>query len=323
MTAVERAWKRKVVGLPYLLHFFFSIVGSSTLPYAVAQPQSDAVSPQLGERIEIHRFLSPSLDGEAEYSVLIPPSYKEQNSRDYPVVYFLHGMNNDHTSWTQSRYGDIPARLQVLWETGALPEFLFVHPRGDNSFYSNSHDRASRYEDYICEDLIAEIETHFRVHPERQGRALGGTSMGGYGALKIAMKHPQLFASVASGSPIVFLGDDPLASIPAGSGRGSRFRERFAKVFGDPVQREHWRRNSLEELSRTADLTGLRIYFAYGTADRYNRLFPMQQGIEALSRILSERKVSHLFRTFPGEPHGWKLIADHLQEIFAFLTATF
>ena len=298
-------------------------LGVLVLPQAPAQAQSNSDSPKLGERIEIRCFYATSLDREAEYSILLPPSYTGQVPRDYPVIYFLHGMNNDHTSWTQSRYGDIPAKLEALWREGALPEFLLVHPRGDNGFYSNSYDGGSRCEDYICRDLIREIEGNFRVQPDRRTRALGGTSMGGYGALKIAMKHPQLFGSVAAGSPIVFLGDDPLATIPVGPGRGSRFRERFSRVFGDPVRREHWRQNSVEVLSRTTDLQDLRIYFAYGTADRYNRWFPMQQGLETLSRILSEKNLPHDFRTFTGEPHGWRLIAGHLQEIFTFLTATF
>lgn len=288
-----------------------------------ARIQSSPTSSTLGNRVQIRTFYAPSLQRKVEYSIYLPPSYGKQPGQNFPVIYFLHGMNNHHTSWTQQRYGGIPDKLEVLLLEGAFPEFLLVHPHGGNSFYSNSYDGRFRYEDYIRQDLIQEIEGNFRVQAERGKRALAGTSMGGYGALKIAMKHPQLFSSVAAGSPVIFLGNNPLAMIGAEPGRAHLFRDRFTRVFGDPLQLEHWRQNSIEVLARTADLRNLRIYLAYGTADRYDGRFPMREGIETLDRILSERNVPHFLRIFPGEPHGWRLIADHLQEIFTFLTATF
>ena len=86
---------------------------------------------------------------------------------------------------------------------------------------------------------------------------------------------------------------------------------------------EHWKANSLERLAQTAALDDLKLYIAYGTADRYNRMFPMEEGVKTLDRILKGRGASHVCRILEGEPHGWELVSSHLEETLAFLTQTF
>ena len=90
-----------------------------------------------------------------------------------------------------------------------------------------------------------------------------------------------------------------------------------------PFEPEHWRENSLEVLARNADLMDLNIYFSFGTADRYNRSFPLQKGIETLSQILRDRNIPHQFRVIEGGPHGWSLVKDQLNEVLSFVTRTF
>src|SRR5262249_1060708 len=134
-------------------------------------------------------------------------------AKSYPVVYFLHGLNNDHTSWTVDRYGHLPERVEDLIKTGAIPEIIMVHPKGDNGFYTNAADGTRPYEDFLVKDLVQHIEATYRVKKGRTYRSIGGTSMGGYGALKVGMKYPDLFAATVGHSPIVFPEANPLAML--------------------------------------------------------------------------------------------------------------
>ncbi len=276
-----------------------------------------------GSQVEFKSFYSPSLGQEMGYSVYLPPSYEKQKDRKFPVIYFLHGLFNDHTSWASPRYGSAPKRLEQIITEKNLPEFVMVHPDGQRSFYTDYADGSKKYAQYIQQDLIDEISAKFRVEKKRSGRAIAGTSMGGFGALKIAMKNPEIYASAAAGSPLVFP-EDPSALVADTSSRHARFvSDLFASIYGQPFNQEHWKENNLEFLARTSDLDGLNIYFIYGTADRYNQTFPMEAGVRGLDRILTERGVSHTFHAFEGEPHGWELVGLHLEEMLRFLTQTF
>ena len=233
-------------------------------------------------------------------------------------------MNNNHTTWTNPRYGNIPLLAENLIKSGDIPQFLMIHPYAENPFYTDYSDGSKKYEEFVTRELRTEIETNFRVRTDRLNRSLVGTSLGGYGALKIAMKNPQLYGSVAAGSPIILLGDDPsqlIRSSTAGAVR--RFAGLFSPVFGTPFDQDHWIANSIEVLARTADLKNVEFYFSYGTADRYRSMFPMEKGLEVLDQILTERDIPHTMRIFEGEPHGWALISTSLNEIVEVVTRKF
>ena len=291
-------------------------------PDRIANPQT--IHLEGGSRVEFRAFSSPALGEEGQYSVFFPPAYDMEPHRHFPVIYFLHGMNNDHTSWAAERYGNLPLLIENLLLEGKSPQFLMIHPDGRNSFYTDLLDGRRNNEQYIHKDLIEEVEKNFRVRTGRLNRAIAGTSMGGYGALKIAMKQAELYSSVAAGSPIILLGEDPSRQIlNSPSRRADRFVRLFKPVFGMPFDPHHWQQNSVEVLARTADLRDLKIYFSYGTADRYRDEFPMEKGLQRLDQILTGRGLSHVFRVFEGEPHGWALIRAHLEETIDFLTETF
>lgn len=277
-----------------------------------------------GSRVEFREFSSAALGANPPYSIFLPPTYDRMPDRRFSVIYFLHGMNNDHTTWTSQRYGNIPRLIENLFREDDLPEFVMVHPYGENTFYTDFADGTKNYEEYVYKDLREEVEQTFRVKRGRLNRTIAGTSLGGYAALKIAMKHPELYSSVAAGSPIILLGDDPSDQILASPAPGVRtFARLFIPVFGTPFDRDHWMENSVEALARTGDIEDLNFYFAYGTADRYRNHFPLEKGIERLDQILTERGISHVFRVYQGEPHGWVLIQTHIKEIVEFLTQTF
>jgi S-formylglutathione hydrolase FrmB len=278
-----------------------------------------------GSAIEFKSFESKTLGQAEAYSIFLPPSFSRDASRTYPVVYFLHGLNNDETSWTVERYGHVQSSLEQMMLSGKIPEFIMVHPRGDSSFYCNYIDGSRRYEDLVAQEFITFMETNYRAAKGRENRAIAGTSMGGYGALKIAMKYPDRYGAVVGQSPILFPGANPLAA--SDEMKSSRFYSFFVNmmtpVFGDPIRQDVWDANNPLTLAKSRKLDGLKIYFDYGTDDRYIPMTHLDEGAKALDRILTESKVQHVFKIHPGEPHGWALIAAHLDETLPFLSQTF
>src|SRR5271157_4613692 len=251
-----------------------------------------------GSTIEFKSFDSQSMGMPERYSVFLPPSYAKDPSRRYPVLYFLHGLNNDETSWTVERYGQLQNSLEQMMLSGKLPEFVMVHPRGDNSFYCNYIDGSKRYEDLLTQEFISYMETHYRARKGRENRAIAGTSMGGYGALKIAMKYPDRYASVAGQSPIIFPESNPLAL--SDEAKTSRFYSFFINmltpIFGDPIRKDLWDANNPLALAKNRKLDGLKIYFDYGTDDRYIPMIHLDEGCKELDRILTDENFPHTFK---------------------------
>ncbi|MFN8007992.1 MAG: alpha/beta hydrolase family protein [Terriglobia bacterium] len=326
-------WRNKIalIGIMGIVLGFSGLIQPDPT-YSLLHPTADGDhasatrSPILlpsGSQVAFGSFFSPSLKEEREYSIFLPPSYtKSQNH--YPVVYFLHGLNNDHLSWTSDRYGHLYQTIDRLILEQKIPEIIMVHPKGDNSFYTNYLDGSKRYEDFVDQDLIQSIESNYRAKTGAKWRAIGGTSMGGFGALKIAFKHKDLYSSTAAHSPIVFLNDpDRMSDETKSSGRFNWFTQMITPIFGNPVNLDKWRNNNPLDLAKTRDLSGLRIYFDYGTADRYNSIMGLGQGLKSLDAILSERHIPHVFVEHPNEAHGWELVSLHLSESMPFLCQGF
>jgi S-formylglutathione hydrolase FrmB len=278
-----------------------------------------------GSVVEFKSFPANTLGTDQPYSIFLPPSYSKDPARTYPVVYFLHGLNNDHTSWTVDRYGNLQNKVEEMILAKKLPEIIMVHPKGDNSFYCNYADGSKRYEDFISEEIVNCIESNYRAKKGRENRAIGGTSMGGFGALKIAMKFPDRYSAAVGHSPIIFLGKNPL-DVPEEM-KSSRFYQFFVSMlrplFGDPIQQDVWDRNNPLLLAKSGKLGKLKIHFDYGTGDRYIQSIHLDQGVKALDQALTEAKVQHSFKEYPGEPHGWALVYSHLAESLPFLCQSF
>ena len=278
-----------------------------------------------GSTVEFKSFNSETLGSAERYSVFLPHSFTKDSSRKFPVIYFLHGLNNDETSWTVDRYGNIQNILDQMMVSGKIPEFIMVHPYGDSSFYSNFIDGSKRYEDLIAQELIAYMETNYRVAKGRENRAIAGTSMGAYGALKIAMKYPDRYAAVVGQSSILFPGLNPLEL--SEEAKSSRFYSFFINmlkpIFGDPIRQDLWDANNPILLAKTGKLDGLNIYFDYGTADRYIQMTHLDEGNKELDRVLTDAHVPHTFKIRQAEPHGWALVSAHLDETLPFLSRSF
>ena len=136
-----------------------------------------------------------------------------------------------------------PRSSPSLRQAGAVPEFLVVAVDGGNSFFVNA--KAGRYEDLVTQDLVAHVEGSYRVVPGRAGRALLGISMGGYGALHIALDQTAFAAAVATHSAMLL---ETIPSAEAGARRGQMAA--FYQVFGDPIDAALWNANDPLALAR-------------------------------------------------------------------------
>jgi S-formylglutathione hydrolase FrmB len=242
-------------------------------------------------KIEIQtiEFKSSMVGQRLPYCVFLPVDYSESNKR-YPVLYLLHGLTGHYDDW---------ATRTNLAEYLSHYEIMVVTPEGHDGWYSDSATvPGDKYESYIVRELIPEIDSHFRTIKDRRGRAIAGLSMGGYGALKFALKYPDQFSFAASMSGAL----DPAVRSDDHPGYIWDFlKPSIMSVFGEkgsPTRAA----NDLHQLARNltpAQVTALPfMYIDCGTEDGFldtNRDF---------ASILLAKKVPHEFRELPGL-HGW------------------
>ena len=149
----------------------------------------------LPEGVRVERISAPSLPTPNEVYVVIPPSYARSPERRYPVLYFLHDGYGDGR--TLVRRG-VAADALAAMRDGSLPEFLIVGADGPGTWFSDSYDGSIRFEQFLATDLPRAIASRYRVLDSAASRGITGISMGGYGAVKTALRHPSLYGSVSS-----------------------------------------------------------------------------------------------------------------------------
>jgi S-formylglutathione hydrolase FrmB len=162
------------------------------------------------ERITVHGdSLVGNLAGDTPdrlVSVYLPPSYAASPTRRYPVLYLLHGFTDSDDHWfglSGKHFVNVPTAADKAFTSGAR-ELIIVMPnaftRYQGSMYSNSVVTGD-WEAFVARDLVAFIDKHYRTLASRASRGLAGHSMGGYGAVRIGMKYPNVFSSLYSMSP--------------------------------------------------------------------------------------------------------------------------
>ena len=226
-------------------------------------------------------FHSASLNRDMEYRVILPSPVTV--SQRFPVIYLLHGGGGGFRDW--SNYSDVAG----FAEHG----FILVMPEGDSSYYTNAAERPQdRYEDYIVKDLISDVEIRFPALIGRSSRAIVGVSMGGFGAIKLALKHPDLFVFAGGLSSAVDVPSRPFSVKRIQQWRGHR------AIFG-PWQGETQRENDPYRLANTTDV-GQASYMFLSCGEQEG-LLPANKQFAAL---LGRRKFLYEFHSGPGN-HDW------------------
>ncbi len=241
------------------------------------------------------------------YCVLLPPSYDVEKTRRYPILYLLHGLGDNDQFLIHSGGMNL---IEDLWEQHALGEFLIVTPAAGTSFYINSRDGHRRYEDFFLQEFIPGVEKRYRAQAGRGSRGIAGISMGGYGALHIAFRHPQLFAAVGAHSAALV---EQWPNTSALNSLQMRQLRVLGDAFGTPFDPAFWKQNDPVWIARTANLAGLKIYFDCGSEDDYG----FDVGAAALDKLLTSRHIPHEFHLYPGG-HDWTYFAQHLPDLLAF-----
>ena len=228
------------------------------------------------------RFHSKALNREMPYRMYVPHNYA-RTTRRYPVLYLLHGVYGSHENWDT---------LTNLATYAAGMDWIIVMPDADDSWYTNSATaKQDRFEDYITTDLISEVDSRYRTIRDGHARAIAGLSMGGYAALKFALRNPSscVFAGSLSGA---------LAAARDLDTQAPDLAKKLREVFGpasDPT-RKH---NDVFLLLEKASPPGMPyFYLACGIEDSFlslNREFAAE---------LSRRNFHYEYHETPGE-HAW------------------
>ncbi|MES2523060.1 MAG: alpha/beta hydrolase-fold protein [Gemmatimonadota bacterium] len=293
-------------------------------------------------RVHTDTLWAQSLGIRKALAVYLPPSYQSSGARRYPVLVYLHGMYGNERDWTAA--GNITRVLDSLAGAGA-PEAIVVMPDGDDGWYTTWNllvdagacraDTVRRepaatycvpwphYDDYIARDIVAHVDRRYRTRATRRSRGIAGLSMGGYGAVSLALAYPDVFAAAASHSGVLsprFLGPRPFApparyasdsaGLRAAAGGLWRF---MAPAFGrDTIG---WVARDPGRLAARLVRQGRRapaLMFDCGVGDPY-----IDQNRD-LHATLQRLGVSHRFTEHPGA-HDWTYWRAHVRESLAFL----
>ena len=276
-----------------------------------AAPPQGAPRPGMGPRAmpasdRAKTFDSKSLGAPVTYVAYLPADY-ETSKASYPVIYALHGMF-ENSAFLERR--GLTPQIDELVKAGTAPNAIIVTVDGGNNLFVNSSK--GKYQDLVTKDLVEYIDKNYRTLARREGRALLGVSMGGYGALNIAFSRPEVFGVVATHSAMLLT---EIPTIEQGA-RGGQMRA-FTGVFGEPVDPAVWKADDPLELAKTVDAKKVpALYFDCGGQDRYG-LF---KGNEALHTILDGRKIANDFSISPGD-HGYEFVKSVLPKSLSFLKA--
>jgi enterochelin esterase-like enzyme len=172
--------------------------------------------------------------------------------------------------------------------TGSLLPMIIVLPQGDRDWWTNHTGNGPKWGDYVINDLVPHIDRTYRTLRDRSARAIGGVSMGGWGALQLAFNHPRVFSVVGAIARVY----------PTADHCFPRHRQEFANK--DPLS-----------LARTANGLGLQIWLDAGEQD------PWLDRTVALHQVLQEQNITHFWNLFPGG-HDWHYWQDHVLDYLQF-----
>jgi S-formylglutathione hydrolase FrmB len=249
--------------------------------------------------VETIQFKSELIGQVLPYNVLLPVGYTESNKR-YPVLYLLHGLFGRYDDWiTRTNLAEYAAHYEVI----------IVTPEGHDNWYTDSAGvPTDKYESYFVRELISDVDARFRTIKDRRARGVAGLSMGGYGALKYGLKHPDQFAFAGSLSGAL----DPAMRTDEHPGFAwDILRPSINAVFG-PRGSQTRTANDLHQIARSLSASQIAslpyLYFDCGLEDGFlatNR---------ELADILLAKKIPHQYRQLPGG-HNWSYWDQQVREV--------
>lgn len=240
-----------------------------------------------------------------KYDILLPPNYKSTD-KTYPLLFWLHGGGGGG--------GHLPGSSQVfkrMWAAGTLSELVVVTPHAGThpTNYLDFKDGSQRWETFITGEFLTHLRANYRVSKDRSGTFIGGISMGGYGALKTGLKHPDKFGAILAYEPMI----NPSYDWEDDSG------ENVGLGYGEPFDEDYWVVNNPAAIVRdNADAirdSGIRLYIEVGSEDA----FEFHRGTHFLHKALYERGIRHEYRYVDGADHVGDTIPGRYRDGLSFL----
>jgi S-formylglutathione hydrolase len=242
------------------------------------------------------------------YAVLLPPGY--EGGGTYPLLLWLHGGggSRDFLAGQQPLFED-------AWRRSVAEPMVVVTPSAGRSFYLDYRDGSQRWETLLLDELIPAMGSSYRIDPARV--YVGGISMGGMGALRMAFKHPSRFRAVIALEP----GIEPALAWSEVELRDRFWRsdELMQERFGEPIDEDYWAANNPATVAQRDPArlvaSGLAIYIEVGSEDA----FGLERGTEFLHRILFDAGVPHEYRYVLGADHVGRSLPPRIADALAFL----
>jgi S-formylglutathione hydrolase FrmB len=233
------------------------------------------------------------------FMIYLPPTYNtaEGKGKHYPTLYLLHGSPGTISDWINA--GDAAVSADTLIDTRKIPELIMIMPDGNSlpwttetSEWGNSANHRQMIEIYVCDELVSYVDHHYRTIPNAAYRAIGGLSMGGFGAMNIAIHHPDIFGSVIS--------------------LGGYFQTMYSTIWGNNQAYRQYN-SPLIEIALAPRARQLHIFLGDATQDQPYYLYVKQ--------FMARLKSLHMPYTFVSEPghHAWKVWADQLYQALQWL----
>ena len=267
---------------------------------SVALAQKAAV--KTSARTKTFKLESRLMKREMPYRVILPADYNAPSDKPvfYPTLYLLHGLTGHFDNWSENT---------KLEEYSKTYDYIIVMPEGNNGWYSDSAKiRDEKYESYIVKELIPKIENDFRAMKTRESRAIAGLSMGGFGAMKFAVKYPDKF--VVAGSFSGALRAAEWSETELAATRWKVLIDSVSNAFG-AADSESRKNNDLFGIVKAKNVSDVKslpfLYLDCGTED-----FLVLEN-QRFVKLLLEKKVPHEFRQLPGG-HNWKFWGSQIQE---------
>jgi S-formylglutathione hydrolase FrmB len=257
-------------------------------------------------RAECLVIKSQILGRPVRYCAFLPASFDQDKTRRYPVLYFLHGLEDNEESLLNFGGWDVVSELR---SKGKIGDFVILAPSAGHTFYINSENGKVRYEDFLMKEFMPEMEKRYRAAGTRATRGITGISMGGYGALRLAFRYPDEFAAVSAQMPALITNVPKDLGASAQGGPGALLGD----VFGS---RDYFDHNNVFYFARTesaASLKRMKIYFDVGSNDDYG----FEQGAQELDKLLRSRGIPHEFHIYPGG-HTAQFVISHFSDVVQF-----
>ena len=258
---------------------------------------------------------SKILDQKVRYTIYLPFDY-ETSDRFYPVVYLLHGYTDNDMAWIQ--FGEAHLIADGAIANREIAPMILVTPDAGVSWYINNYNGTVRFEDFFILEFIPFIESKYRIRTERQYRAVSGLSMGGYGSLIYAFRHPELFSACAAFSAGIHTEDEYVQM------EDKDWDKKYGPLYGPDLKGEerittHLKMYNPIQIMQQADpdpIKRVRLYLDCGDDDS------LSKGNSILHRVLKDLKIPHEYRVRDGG-HTWEYWRSGLKDGLKFISTGF